>query len=370
MEPMLRERAHRRGRGAHRLPRRLAAAFAAIIAIGAVLAAAACGGDDAPSKAQPTANPPTSAATAAVAATSTTAAPVVAAKETKEKLTVGGVEREAVIYVPAKLSAAKAPAVVMLHSPGTTSGPNGGANATPARARFGILLGDEADRLGFVAVFPTGTQQPGVGDAGAISCCSFNDGRPLWGTQSPPDDIAFFKALLDLLVAKYPVDADRISFTGFGPGGVMTYRVACEMADRIAAFAEVSGGHRDNTACTGAQPLPMLLMHGTANPNAPYAGGVQPANGLTIQAVPDVIEFWRKFDGCTGEPAVTALTPKTEQRRYSPCKAGSEVVLVSVQGGGFCWWGALCGAGDLADPAINTTSVVLQFLLKQTRAGR
>ena len=364
MEPMLRERANRSGRGARRLPRRLATALAAIVAIGAALAAAACGGDDAPSKAQPTANQPTSVATTAVAASPTTA-PAAVAKETAEKLTVGGVEREAVVYVPAKLSAAKAPVVVMLVSPGDP--------ITPVRSRYGILIGDEADRLGFIAVFPTGTPSGTAQGAGGPTTLTWNNGNVQWGAQQPPDDIAFFKALLDVLVARYPVDADRISFTGHNAGTVMSYRVACELSDRIAAFAAV-GVVRDNTTCQSARAMSMLHMHGTAAA-ALYGGGVL-GSGVVAPPVTDVIEYWRKLDGCTGEAAVTMLTAVTEQRRYGPCKGGTEVVLITVKDGAGGWWGnsgpaAQPGSGaGTGDPALKATPIVVEFLIKQTKAGR
>jgi len=117
----------------------------------------------------------------------------------------------------------------------------------------------------------------------------------------------------------------------------------------------------------------MLMMIGTAAIG--YAGGISPTTGLLVPAATDVIDYWRKLDGCTGEAVVTMLTAATEQKRYGPCKGNTEVVLVTVKDGGNGWWGAGSDAAAAAtvaaaDPALKVTPIVAAFLIKQTRAGR
>jgi polyhydroxybutyrate depolymerase len=265
-------------------------------------------------------------------------------------LTVGASQREAIVYVPARLPAAKVPAILMLHG-------NGGT-ATGVRS---VGFREEADRLGFVAVFPDGTKRPNE------QCCSWNDGRPLWGTQEPPDDVQFFSGLLDLLLAKYPVDPNRVYLTGWSNGAFMSYRLVCELSERIAAIAAV-GGTRDNSACAIPRPVPVLHMHGAADPTEPYQGG-KDARGLEVPAVSEVISFWKTHNGCQGEAAVSMLTPKVEQRRYASCQSESAVVQITVQGGGHCWWGAGCGAGMPGDPEFKATPPIVQFLLAHSRVA-
>jgi polyhydroxybutyrate depolymerase len=285
--------------------------------------------------------------------------------ETKETLNVGEVQRQAVVYIPAKLAAARVPAIIYLTATGM--------DRRPLRLRYGIGFDIEADRLGFVAVWAEGSvaaAQGVINTANGVTCCYWDNGSTTWDNQRVPDDIAFFKALLDLLVAKYPVDPDRISFAGAAGGAVMTYRLACELSDRIAAFADVSSSHRDNTGCPTARPVSMMLVLGTANAGVPVGGGASPnrATGPPIPAVNDVIEYWRRLDGCIGDPAVTMITAKAEQRRYATCKA-SEVVLITVTDGENGWWGASY-FGAIGDPALKATPIVAEFLIKQSRAGR
>jgi len=66
---------------------------------------------------------------------------------------------------------------------------------------------------------------------------SRNDGRP--GVNSNADDVAFALGLIDHMIGKYKVDAGRACATGMSNGAQFTYRLACELADKIAAISPV-----------------------------------------------------------------------------------------------------------------------------------
>ncbi|MBT6509461.1 MAG: prolyl oligopeptidase family serine peptidase [Rhodospirillaceae bacterium] len=85
-----------------------------------------------------------------------------------------------------------------------------------------------ADAEGFAVVYPRGIEN------------GWNDGRDntaRWGDEAPPDDVAFFDVLLDRLVADSTADPDRVFVTGPSNGGMMTLRLACDRAGRIAGIA-------------------------------------------------------------------------------------------------------------------------------------
>lgn len=332
------------------------AAAIACVGVAGLVYLAAIRGAGSEAAAQPT--PPASVSPSAAAQPAT-------AKETKETLTVGEVPRQAVVYVPAKLSAPKVPAIIYLTATGM--GPQ------PLRQRYGIGFDVEADRLGFVAVWAEGSPAPAQGAiniSNNVTCCYWDNGSTTWDPLPAPNDIAFFNSLFDLIIAKYPVDPDRISFAGNAGGGVMTYRLACELGDRVAGFADVSSSHRDNASCPNARPVSMMLILGTANPVVSFAGGVNSnrPEGPPIPAVTDVVDYWRRIDACIGDPVVSMLTARSEQRRYSTCRA-SEVALITVAEGGNGWWGAPF-FGPLGDPDLKATPIVAEFLIKQSRAGR
>ena len=64
------------------------------------------------------------------------------------------------------------------------------------------------------------------------------------------DDVVFFPALIDKLEHDYAVEPKRIFVTGISNGGMMSYRLACELADKVAAIAPVEGG--------AGHPLPSI----------------------------------------------------------------------------------------------------------------
>jgi polyhydroxybutyrate depolymerase len=274
---------------------------------------------------------------------------------TTETVDVNGVPRKALVYVPAQLAAGKVPAILLLHGRGMS--------ATIVASLFGLQA--EADRLGFVAVFPNGSAY-----SGGI-CCAWNgrDDSPLWGMQGRPDDVAFISGLMDLLIAKYAVDPDRISVAGFSNGSVMTGRLACELSDRIAAVA-MDADARDDSACDLQRPLSILAIHGTANVE-PYQGGLG-SLGLLEPSEAEVSAFWSTYDGCGAGPAVSAVSSTVELQSYTQCQEGTEVRLYTVQGGAHCWPG---GDVDLSSQCgvplggFNATPVVVQFLLAHPRLG-
>ena len=80
---------------------------------------------------------------------------------------------------------------------------------------------EEAERSGFIALFPNGTARHPWAAAGTTP-----DG-PLLATSSRRDDVRFIAQLLDLVESKYPIDPDRVYATGISNGAAMSYRLAC-----------------------------------------------------------------------------------------------------------------------------------------------
>jgi len=150
-----------------------------------------------------------------------------------------GLMREYILYVPANYTGTEeVPLLFNFHGYGS--------NASQQ-----MFYGDFrpiADTEGFIIVHPMGT----VDNTGTTH---FNVG---WGT-STIDDVGYTEALIDDLSSNYPIDAKRIYSTGMSNGGFMSYTLACELSDRIAAIASVTG-------TMNSMELMMLLFHITDLP--------------------------------------------------------------------------------------------------------
>ena len=276
-----------------------------------------------------------------------------------ETVEVDGMTRHGLVYVPTTRPAnTPAPLVIFLH----------GAGIDMLYAVNGFGIREEAERAGFVALFPNGTPP-------AMGCCAFNDGDPRFGEKQPPDDVKFISELLDVVTEKYRIDPDRVYATGMSNGGAMSYRLACELSDRLAAIAPVAAA-RDSSGCTITHPLSVLAIHGTDDPGLPYAGGLNPRNVLA-PSQNEMTEFWRTFDGCSAQAETRMLTPVVEERAFEGCSGGTAVKLYTVQSGMHCWPGVelprqfsnLCAPGG-PHRTFEAAPLIVDFFLAHPRQAR
>ncbi|MBL8250968.1 MAG: hypothetical protein JNK31_04810 [Candidatus Competibacter sp.] len=250
-----------------------------------------------------------------------------------ETLLYGGRERSYLVYAPSSLQAKlpnrqPVPLVLVFHGGG------GNAAGIARTTQFHRV----ADQQGFIAVYPNGT--------GAQS------GRRLsWNAGSSPpqgfaekqnvDDVGFVKAILREIQRAYPIDARRIYATGFSKGGMLTYRLGCEMSDQLAAIAPVSGA-LTYSQCQPAHPVALLHIHGGNDQRVPLEGGRGPysARMAHYPSVLQNLERWRQRNRCNAKPAQARMNADTERYTYQDCKTGGEVSYYLVRDGGHAWPGS------------------------------
>lgn len=246
----------------------------------------------------------------------------------KRTLTVGQVTRAYFVHTPQRARGQRVPVLFVLH------GGNGTAPRRSAQTGFNPI----ADRENFVVVYPQGINK------------SWNDGRAtafLLQRGENADDVAFFRAMIDALVADGSADAARVYVDGGSNGGMMVYRLACEMSERIAggvaAVASLPVPYAPQ--CKPKQPVSLLIMAGTADPLMPFVGGrVSPMsktdNGLVIPMM-DTVAFWRKTNGC-GDPPKTSTLPDldpadgmtTDVTYWPRCDGGAQLKFYKMNGSG------------------------------------
>lgn len=219
-----------------------------------------------------------------------------------------------------------------------------------------------ADSNHFIVVYPDGINN------------AWNVGFGFGAYNTGVDDVGFTNALLDTLMAHYSINPARVYACGMSNGGYMSHRLACELENRIAAVASVTGLLNDSTAyyCNTSRYVPVMQIHGTADPVVSYNGGFQ------SQSVEATLTFWFTNNGCT-VPADTSDFPDintadntTVQRIwYNSCNGGSEVMFYKVINGGHTWPG---GAIDIPSNGntnrdINASANIWQFFNRFTING-
>ncbi|QXD14135.1 alpha/beta hydrolase fold domain-containing protein [Rhodocaloribacter litoris] len=215
---------------------------------------------------------------------------------------------------------------------------------------------DKATADEFVVAYPEGIPSRGplrlrMWNAG--TCC----GEPV---EQNVDDVAFISALIGHLVATYRIDPQRVYVAGMSNGGMMAYRLACEVADRIAAVAIVSGTMVVND-CRPAHPMPILHLHSVRDTVVPYKGG-EGLGGYVFPSVDSVLTVWGEVNGCAPSPRSITFKDYSLTTWFS-CDAGAEIEMYLTEDGGHAWPGGRKPRprADTPSTAIDANTLIWAF---------
>ena len=143
--------------------------------------------------------------------------------DNNESITSGGESRTFIVHVPTGYTGSSpVPVVLDFHPLGGTGSSQEGSSGWKAKC----------DSVGCIAVFPDSSKTAGDNSWNAGYCCDNAEAKKI-------DDVQFARDIIKYLEANACVDAKRIYASGGSNGGGMTYRMACEAADVIAAVAPV-----------------------------------------------------------------------------------------------------------------------------------
>ncbi len=215
----------------------------------------------------------------------------------------------------------------------------------------------QADASGFIVVYPNAAGEQRSWNGG--HCCGE-------AARQNIDDLGFVRALLQELSTQVNIDPRRIYATGFSNGAIFVYRLACEMADQIAAIAPVSATQalEDMQACQPARAVPLIHFHGTDDEPNPYNGGTTPG-GVRFVSVADAIRFWVDFNGCPTQ-AQRQTSGNIHHDVYTPCLGGSSIELYTIVGGKHAWPGGEAVNLRMGEPTmeISATALIWEFFME------
>ncbi|MDG1482351.1 MAG: alpha/beta hydrolase-fold protein [Myxococcota bacterium] len=227
---------------------------------------------------------------------------------------IGGI-RPADLIVPSGWKGEPLPAVFLLH------GLSSSARNQDRYMRFSRLV----DELDFLLVLPDGMErsQDGLAAWNATDACCSPDGV---------DDVAYLSGLMDELEG---MGATGFYFTGHSNGGFMSYRMACERPERIAAIASLAGATwLEAPDCAADAPVDILQIHGSDDATVPYAGRPGKYPGARETAA-----RWAARAGCAPPVAAAELSlvlrPGAETlREVWQCSPPHRVELWTIEGAG------------------------------------
>ncbi len=191
-----------------------------------------------------------------------------------------------------------------------------------------------SDTANFIVVYPQGTLFKGKSH--------WNVGG--WTLGSNIDDVNFISSLLDSLSESYNINQSRIYSTGMSNGGYMSFLLACQLSERIAAIASVTGSMTPQTynLCNPQRPIPVLQIHGTKDRRVPYKG-----NPKWTLSINKVLEYWINHNNCDTSPSEMSfpdinISDRSHVSRLTWLNGDNSVVTdhIIVHGGGHDWFGA------------------------------
>lgn len=137
-----------------------------------------------------------------------------------------------------------------------------------------------------------------------------------WTYGADGDDVHFFDAMLDDILAKRCADASRIFIAGFSSGGWLVNTLGCVRGDKIRGGGSVAGGVAINTDECQA-PYARIFIHDTDDDTNPFEGQgtreerdrLLEANHCTTTTVAEDPEPCERYQGCDAEnPVVLCMT--------------------------------------------------------------
>jgi len=235
------------------------------------------------------------------------------------------------VHVPPNYDDGKPmPVVLMFH---------GGYGTGKQLEEHSSRMDEVADAQGFITVYPDG-----LGDIptwNARICCGYTMLMDI-------DDVGFVSRLLDRLEQYLCVDKDRVFAAGMSNGAILTHRLACELADRIAAIGPVAGTDAD-TDCKPSRPVSVMEIHGTGDRHVPWDGGYGCGTShADYIGVPETVDRWARRDGCSDETEPWLTEGDGVCTKRTGCPDGVDIVLCAIQGGGHSWPG-----GEPSAPSEN-----------------
>lgn len=271
----------------------------------------------------------------------------------------GGLTRLYRVYVPKTYSPdTAAPLLVAMHGGG------GDMDYMAKDEYYGLQT--KAEKEGFVLVFPNGYSKFASGKFAtwnAGTCCG--DAR-----DKKIDDIGFIRQVVKNVYTQMNIDKNKIFATGMSNGGMMSERIACELADTFTAIASVAG--TDNTtSCKPSRPISVMNIHARNDDHVLFEGGAgegafkDESKVTDFTSVPQTVANWVERNSCNKTPKRILSVKGASCDLYSGCAGGTEVELCVTEAGGHSWPGGYKPRGEATSQAISANDVMWDFFMRQ-----
>ena len=180
-----------------------------------------------------------------------------------------------------------------------------------------------ASAMNFIVAAVNASTYENITSWNAGTCC-------LPSTDALENDVLLTSAIIEAVKTNYAIDSARVWAVGHSNGGMMAYRLACDLSDKITAIAVVVGSLVD-TSCNPAKQVSLLHIHGDLDPLVPVQGGGKLDTPNIYYSVLD----YAKANSCNASSSANFTSE--EQQFIWNCPNNSQVQLVNYLANSHEW---------------------------------
>ncbi|MGD9638554.1 MAG: PHB depolymerase family esterase [Alphaproteobacteria bacterium] len=278
--------------------------------------------------------------------------------QNKHRIVINGIKRSYYLFTPSNYSSQKIyPVIFAFHG--------GGGNA------YNILnmtnFKSYIDDYDFILIAPNGSGNNSnemllTWNAG--NCCGY-------ALEQSVNEADFINAIIEQSAKDYSINRNQIFLTGMSNGAMLSHRLACELSDKIAGIATVSGA-MNFEQCSPSKPIKAIIFNGKKDEHVRYDGGVpsknmDKRNPRIDNPVFYAVNFWVNNNHCSPKPHQETFGNIIIDK-YLDCNDNQDVTLYTIVDGKHAWPGGEKGSflGDEPTNEINATQIILNsFIPKQ-----
>ncbi len=277
-----------------------------------------------------------------------------------DSLNHDGLNRKYLLHLPSEYNEntpTHYPLVVAMH------GGFGNAFNMESQSQFSNLA--DTSETPFIVVYPEGIISPlGISSWNSGECCGY-------ASRTNVDDVGFISSLIILLEENYLIDTNMIYATGMSNGGMMSYRLAAELSDKIAAIAPVSSAMSYEEILEPSRAIPIIHFHSFIDTQIPIEGGT--GTGLTdynYLPLDSVLNVWANLNNCKNNNDTLYNKPgEYLYKVWKQCDNKANIKLYVTYDGGHSWPGGTQPRpeADLPSKIINANPLIWSFFLEHPK---
>ncbi len=200
-----------------------------------------------------------------------------------------------------------------------------------------------AEKNSFLLVVPNGTNIKNGKTKG--SGLNWNDCRKddILKNKYQSNDVDFISKLIDWNSWNYRINTQKVFVTGISNGGLMCFRLASELPQKITAIATFSANLFQENECVSTNfPIPVMIVNGTKDEFIPFNGGKTKFKNEDVRSSQETVDFWIKNNNLSKDDVLKTDINQTindddstvEKYVFGNLKTQKQVIYYIIDGGG------------------------------------